>query len=209
MSVFIRSNSAFTNPLPDTPVLPPMPITSDTFNRSNADRLTRTDAGLGGAPVSWLGNTEVFGVRGNQAEVLPHTGVFFVGVAVPVPDYELALRVTAFPRTETAYLDARRPLVATMPTQDGIRLSFNNNSVRLSKRVSSLTTVLGDLHTFALGDTVAVRVKGTTAQLRINGKVMEEHTVTDASLQSGGHAGLSGSAGLTALTFDDFTVTPI
>lgn len=209
MALFLRSNSTFTNPIKDTPVLPAQPFTSDAFNRADSSTLGRlTDAGLGGTRQEWLGTAGVFGISGRRAVVQPHTGVFFVGLAAPVPDYMVSFTIQALPTVESVYLDVRRPLAATTPTQDGIRLAISSNTVTVAKRVSVVATMLGQPQNYALGSTVALRVKGTTAQLLIDGVLKETHTITDASLQGAGHAGFSGSAGLASFAFDDFTISP-
>lgn len=211
MAIFIRASTNFTDPLPGTPILPAQPITSDSFNRSNASSLGRqTDALLGGSPLPWLGDAGTFGITNRQAAVVSSPGVFFTGVAAPVADYLASFVVREYPTGSAVYFDVRRPQWETTPTQDAIRLALHTNgAVAVTKRVSAAETILSSQFSYPLGATIGLRVKGSTASLLINGEVMVSETVTNDSLQSAGHVGFAGAAALKSFAFDDFTLTPL
>lgn len=202
MAIFIRANVELTEPLPETPTLPAVPFTSDSFNRPDGALGAKTDALLGGAPVAWTGPAEAFKIQGNRATVTGLGGAYFVGVAAPSPDVEAALTVHTRPGGAAAFMDVRR----TVPG-DCVRASIGTAAVSLLKRVGGTQTSLGEAVPYAAGDRVALRIKGTSVQLLVNGRTVTSATVTDAQLQYAGSVGLAGTAAVLDFTVDDFTLT--
>lgn len=205
MAIFIRSNVEFTDPAPNTPVVPATPFTSDTFNRSAGALGSSTDAKLGGKRVPWTGPTEALKIEGNRATVTGAVGAYFVAVTAPSPNIEAAVTVAAKPAGNVAaYLDIRRPA-----TGDCIRLVIGANTVNLAKRVSGAMTDISSLLPYVAGDRVAIRAKGTQVVLLLNGNTVATATVSDSQLQYTGSAGISGVSTLTGVAFDDFTLTEL
>lgn len=180
-------------------------ITSDTF--SGADTTTMagrmTDTILGGTGKIW----EMEG--SNTARIL--SGKFVRGTDMAVgstvfniaakTDLEIGAKIESVTSSGAIYLDLLRDSVASSATAYRAAILVGN-TVKVTRRVGGVNTDIITAVSFTPGDRIALRKKGSTIELKINGAVVG--SATDTGITAAGYAGFAYLAN-TVWTVDDVT----
>jgi hypothetical protein len=179
-------------------------ITSDSFAGVDGTEVVgrTTDAALGGTPMVYQGVNGGTIISGNKlargaggltwCDVLP----------MSVADYETTALVTTMPTGSGYWIDARRVSVSGTPNTYRVSLG-STGALALSVRIANETTLHGST-SYAVGDRVGIRVKGSAISMLKNGVVVA--TFTDAAITGAGFTGPAGGAATTALGLDDLIV---
>lgn len=182
-------------------------LTSDAFASNSADLVGRSsDAGLGGAAKTWVGDAGVLAVT--SAKIVrgaSNPAAWFVGQAAPHADHEVSLIVDALPGGAAVNLDIHRQAGVGAGVPDAYRVPIDTGgTIGLVKRVSGTVTTFASGIAVAVGDRVTLRYYRGTLELRRNGVIVA--TVVDATIPAAGWAGLAGTSTVTTTSFSGFTL---
>lgn len=193
----------YTPPVTATPT-----YTSETFMRANGEvNASKTDQALGGQSVTWAATTGAWTVdTGKMRRGASAPSASYALLPVPVADYDLTLTITDKMTTGWAYIVARS--TAATATADSYRLVYDGWTVQIQTRVGGAqTNVPGTQVPVAAGDTVGIRVKGSTITMLVNG--VPAATTTNTSLTAGGHAGIVTDTAIgTSIGIDNLVIRP-
>ena len=210
MTLILRASQSLTEPMPDTPVLPPRVLASDAFTGGNRTNIVgrTTDSDLGGNPVKWEGSANMAAiVDGSLRRGAGTDGAWFVGVTQQASDYEFSMKVNAQPSGSSVFLDARRSSKESAGMPDAYRLALSS-SMYLQKRSSGTATTIissSGLPGVEIGKRYGVLVRGAQISVTVDGEIVASYT-DPAPLQGPGWAGLAGSASVTSFDFDDLVI---
>ena len=201
MTLILKADTAMTSP-GAAPIVPGFDIvTSDSFAAGSSFASRTSDAALGGTGMAYVSLSTGLTISSGVASVIGGATFFHGFNWTESADQQLTVKVTSLPVGNTLVLNVRKASAASSST-NAYRLVVNTSgTISLQKRIGSTDTTLTSATPFAVGDTIGIRVKGSTIQSLKNGVVVA--TATDTEITSGGYQGLSGAPSLTAGAVDD------
>lgn len=182
-------------------------LTSDDFTDDGPLDGRVSNAALGGSPRGWLSSTDPNGFSVvNNALVPSGSSAKFSGFIVSGYGEQASLLIRAAPTAGLLCLDMSRNSREVSNTPDTYRIEFSPDTVRLLKRVNSVTTELYDA-TFdggVVGAVYTIRYLFSVISIHRNGVMLA--SFTDTSISPNGYAGLSRSNTLAGGLYDRFTL---
>lgn len=175
-------------------------FTSDDFSTAGDPIGRKTGAELGGAPADFLGPAGSWNASGGE---LVNTGdngsVLFEALGA---DYETSVKIKSLPVTGYTTVIARRTSVDYSANISQLRIEVNNaGNITLRQQLDGTLSVLGRSNAvMSVGDTVAIRVAGTSVTVLVNGQIVVE---AETHVTEAGYAGLATSAVNTNSVVDD------
>lgn len=182
---------------------------SDTALASHAP-----DVGTGWSIVWQTGGTSKITVIGStdrakaDATVANSGVVYSADATYGTADYEASCVVAAgFTGSNRGYLIVR---MQDQENMYALRFSTGASATRLYKKVSGTWTALGSFQADpAVGDTIKIRISGTTLTFYYNGTLKDTQTVSDISAAGKAGFGMGGGAELAASTDDILSTSAI
>lgn len=175
-------------------------FTSDDFSTAGDPIGRKTGAELGGTPVSFLGpagswdasNGELVNTGSNGSILLEALG----------GDYETSVKIKSFAVTGSVLVIARRTSVDYHANISQLRVEVNNaGDITLRQQLDGTLSVIGTSPAaVSVGDTVTIRVAGTSVAALVNDQIVAE---AETHVTGAGYAGLATSRVNTDSVVDD------
>ena len=189
-------------------------FTSDSFSGANETTLIarNSDAALGGTAKTWLGSTSAtaLAIVSNTLRRGSTVASQFAAFTMPSQDQSVSAKIVALPTVGILYLPVRRQALAA---SDQYRVNIGainggSSTIALKRFTSGAESNIGGgaviADTIVAGDTVEIRVIGTTVGLYKNSVLVGE--ATDTVVTGAGYAGVSVDSQLTSMTLDDIII---